>query len=192
MAIVMHFGDSAEFLLDLADKSVDAIITDPPYDFNEVTKAWYQAQFTRISKGAVIVFCPPENQWQRTCDQWLFWVKPISTKNTSKSYSRFVEMIQVWNGSTWDTTNHWSHYTNVFTDLVDGRLHPYQKPVSMMTRLVRNHTKPGDLVLDPFAGSATTGVSCFQTGRRFLGIEKELGYYTEACLRLEDIGAKVY
>jgi len=192
MAIVMHFGDSAEFLLELADKSVDAIITDPPYDFNEVTKAWYQAQFTRISLGAVIVFCPPENQWQRTCDQWLFWVKPISTKNTSKSYSRFVEMIQVWNGETWDTTNHWSQYTNVFTDLVDGKLHPYQKPVSMMTRLIRNHTKMGDLVLDPFAGSATTGVSCFQTRRRFLGVEKELIHYNEAVLRLEGLGAKVY
>jgi len=74
----------------------DLIITDPPYDFTEEQKTLLHKEFLRISKGWVIVFSPPENQWILPADQYLFWIKPISTKNTSKSYSRFVEMIFVY------------------------------------------------------------------------------------------------
>ena len=169
--VEIYFGDSKENVRLIDDKSSDAVITDPPYDFDKQTKFTYHREFVRLSKGAIVVFCPPENQWMPTCDQWLFWIKPISTKNTSKSYSRFVEMIQVWNGKTWNADRHWSQYTNVFNDLVDDKNHPYAKPLSMIRRLILNHTNPGDVVFDPFMGSGTTGVACVQTGRRFVGFE---------------------
>lgn len=86
-------ADSFESLYGFADKSVDCILTDVPYDLTQQQKERLHARFTRISSGIVIVFSPPENQWILPADQYGFWVKPISTKNTSKSYSRFVEMI---------------------------------------------------------------------------------------------------
>lgn len=176
--------DSLEVLKSFGDKTVDAVITDPPYDFDEKTKRTFHEQFIRISKGAIIVFSPPENQWMPTADQYLFWVKPISTKNTSKTYSRFVEMIQVWNGTTWNNDRHWSQYTNVFTDLVDDHEHPYAKPLSLMTRLIKNHTNKGDSVLEPFMGSGTTVVACLQNGRLCKGIELDTERYNVAVDRI--------
>ena len=146
------------------------ILTDPPYDFDKQTKLEYHRMLQNLCTN-LIIFCPPENQWMPECDQWLFWIKPISTKNTSKSYSRFVAMIHVWNGVTWNCNRHWSQYTNVFHDLVDDKLHPFAKPISLLERLIRNHTNEGDLVVDPFMGSGTTGMACKRTGRRVIGIE---------------------
>lgn len=51
--------------------------------------------------------------------------------------------------------------------------HPTQKPVALIARCLRASTNPGDLVLDPFAGSASTGVAALGLGRRFVGIEIE-------------------
>src|SRR5690606_6557501 len=49
--------------------------------------------------------------------------------------------------------------------------HPAEKPVELMDFLVKNSTKPGDLVFDPFMGSGTTGEAAIAAGRRFVGIE---------------------
>ena len=51
--------------------------------------------------------------------------------------------------------------------------HPTPKPLNLMLDLVADFTDPGDLVLDPFCGSGTTGVACLRLGRRFIGIEKK-------------------
>ena len=63
--------------------------------------------------------------------------------------------------------------------------HPTQKPVGVMQWVLELATKPGDLVLDPFCGSGTTGVACLRLGRRFIGIEKEATYAAVARERLE-------
>lgn len=54
--------------------------------------------------------------------------------------------------------------------------HPTVKPVDLMRWLVRLVTQPGQLVLDPFTGSGTTGVACVSEGRRFIGIEQNADY----------------
>ena len=54
-----------------------------------------------------------------------------------------------------------------------------------MLELVELFTDPGDLVLDPFCGSGTTGVACLRLGRRFIGIEKDAKYAAIARERLE-------
>lgn len=51
--------------------------------------------------------------------------------------------------------------------------HPTQKPIALIDRCLRASTNPGDLVLDPFAGSGATGVAALKLGRRFVGCEKE-------------------
>lgn len=51
--------------------------------------------------------------------------------------------------------------------------HPTQKPIALLERVILAASHPNDIILDPFAGSSTTGVAALQTGRRYLGIEKE-------------------
>lgn len=51
--------------------------------------------------------------------------------------------------------------------------HPTQKPLSLLSRIILASTKPGAWVLDPFAGSSTTGIAANLLGRRYLGIERE-------------------
>lgn len=54
--------------------------------------------------------------------------------------------------------------------------HPTQKPLYLLERIIQASTKPGDIILDPFAGSSTTGVAAKQLGRKFIGIEQENEY----------------
>lgn len=64
-------------------------------------------------------------------------------------------------------------------------LHPTQKPVALLEYLIRTYTNPGELVLDNCMGSGSTGVACVNTGRDFIGIEKDAHYYEVACERIK-------
>ena len=61
--------------------------------------------------------------------------------------------------------------------------HPSQKPEALLDRIIRASTNPGDLVLDPFAGTFTTGAVAKRLGRRFVGIEREREYIVAQALR---------
>lgn len=76
--------------------------------------------------------------------------------------------------------------SNVITLPVDtsNHDHPATFPVGLPERFIRLMTDDGDLVLDPFAGSGTTGAACIELGRRFMGIEKDGGYCDMAAARL--------
>jgi len=65
-----------------------------------------------------------------------------------------------------------------------GTLHPTQKPVELLEYLIKTYTNEGDTVLDFCMGSGSTGVACQNTGRNFIGIEKEKKYYDIACERM--------
>lgn len=65
-------------------------------------------------------------------------------------------------------------------------LHPTQKPVALMEYLIRTYTNPGDVVLDNCMGSGTTGVASVNTGRRFIGIEKDPNYFAIAQRRISE------
>jgi len=64
--------------------------------------------------------------------------------------------------------------------------HPTQKPLVLLERIILASTNPGDWVLDPFAGSGSTGVAALRLGRKFVGIEREERYLALAQRRLED------
>ena len=65
--------------------------------------------------------------------------------------------------------------------------HPVQKPVVLVERCLRASTNPGDLVLDPFIGSGTTGVAALKCGRKFVGIEQDSIYIDIGNSRLTEI-----
>jgi DNA modification methylase len=69
----------------------------------------------------------------------------------------------------------------------DRGLHPTQKPVPLLEYLIRTYTNAGDTVLDNCMGSASTGAACANTGRQFIGIEKERRFFDIACHRLESL-----
>ena len=62
--------------------------------------------------------------------------------------------------------------------------HPTRKPLALMEWLVASYSGPGDVVLDSFMGSGTTGIACVNLGRQFVGIERDAGYYAIAEARI--------
>jgi site-specific DNA-methyltransferase (adenine-specific) len=63
--------------------------------------------------------------------------------------------------------------------------HPTQKPVALLEYLIETYTVEGQTVLDFTMGSGSTGVACLNTGRNFIGIEKDLKYFHIAKERIE-------
>lgn len=75
-----------------------------------------------------------------------------------------------------------THHMNSGAKGID---HPCPKPLKEWTWLVNKVSLPGEIVLDPFMGSGTTGVACANLGRKFIGIEMENKYFDVACRRIE-------
>ena len=67
------------------------------------------------------------------------------------------------------------------------KLHPTQKPEALLYRILLASTKPGDVVLDPFFGTGTTGAVAKKLGRHYIGIERDASYVAGARERLADI-----
>ncbi len=65
--------------------------------------------------------------------------------------------------------------------------HPTQKPLALLTRIILASTNEYDWILDPFAGSSTTGIAANLCGRRFLGIEQDLDFSKLSCLRRKEL-----
>lgn len=121
------------------------------------------------------------------------WVKTNPPPNISCRYFTFSTEFIIW-ARKWPKRPHYYNYEMMkhinggkqMTDV--WRLpaiapwekscgkHPTQKPLALMTRIVLASTNPGAWILDPFAGSSTTGIAANLVDRRFLGIEREQEY----------------
>lgn len=179
--------DSISLLSQLESDSVNCIITDPVYeqmpDINELI---------RISLGNVLVFSDARQRISNPMPhEILYWIKTPSTKNTVKNCSRFVEEILVYRKGPTFNHIHWSCMTGVFTDAVIDHppLHPWQKPTSLLEKLIKIYSNPGDLIFDPFMGSGTTGVAAQQNKRNFWGMEIDPATFQVAQERLNVIAS---
>ncbi|MDB5623933.1 MAG: site-specific DNA-methyltransferase, partial [Devosia sp.] len=74
----------------------------------------------------------------------------------------------------------------------EGKVHPTQKPEALLFRILNATTKPGDIVLDPFFGTGTTGAVARKLGRHFIGIEREEIYVAAARSRIAAIRPGVF
>ncbi len=77
--------------------------------------------------------------------------------------------------------------TNVWTDVTEimqGKVHPTEKPTRLAEIVIEAHTKENDIVLDMFAGSGSTGVAARNLGRRYVLVEKEEAHFRTICRRL--------
>lgn len=85
----------------------------------------------------------------------------------------------------YDSTERYPRSVLLFSsDKQKSNFHPTQKPVALCEYLIRTYTNDGDLVLDNTMGGGTTGVACVNTGRDFIGIEKEEKYFLIADERI--------
>lgn len=117
--------------------------------------------------------------------------------NRMAGYLTFNELSEIdkafkeENSGQTSTFNLWDgkgHKSNIFKyNLETDRYHPTQKPVLLLEDLIKTFSNEGDLIVDLTMGSGSTGVACKNTGRRFIGIEMDEGYYNIAKERLNKI-----
>lgn len=112
----------------------------------------------------------------------LVWDKITPTAN--RWYMKNLEFtLYLWKGRA-RTINNPSAKQIIRGGLDKVAGHPTEKPVPVMAEYIRNSSQPGQIVLDPFMGSGTTGVAALQLGRRFVGIELDAKFFEMACDRL--------
>ncbi|KAF0125387.1 MAG: Modification methylase LlaDCHIB [Elusimicrobia bacterium] len=132
------------------------------------------------------------------------WVKPNPPPNLSCRYFTHATETVIWAAkniksrhmfhySEMRRINHhkqmksvWEFYPPAAWEKEFGK-HPTQKPVKLLERILLASTNPGDLVLDPFMGSGTTGVAAAMLGRKFIGVELDKNYVNTAVKRIEKV-----
>lgn len=150
------------------------------------------------SSGWLILFCLAEGvrAWRddiQACggkyDTCLAWVKPdASPRFNGQGAARGFECaVTAWCGSgyrSWNRGGRRGIFTHCCNTSRQGE-HPTEKPVPLMVELVELYSNPGQIILDPFMGSGTTGIACVRRGRRFIGIEQDTTWFDLACRRIE-------
>lgn len=72
-------------------------------------------------------------------------------------------------------------------NIVGNKKHPTEKPVELIKILIENSSEEGDIVMDFFMGSGSTGIACIETNRKFIGCEIDKKYYDISVKRIKEI-----
>ena len=196
--VTLYRGDCLDILPTLPAGSVDAVITDPPYgigrDGQKRTTGGHGGRKAYDFKG-----------WDaRRPDSEIFdLIRQVSDDQVIWGGNYFADLLPpkgkwlVWDkGQRINQSDGELAYTSrdgalrIFTQnrvalLIEGAQHPTQKPISVMVWSLQQ-LPDARTILDPFMGSGTTGVACIQTGRKFIGIELDEGYFEIAKKRIAD------
>lgn len=223
-------GDSYEILKKLKDKTIDLIVTDPPYDIEatngggsinkvkklnkslndlveaNITEGYdiekYGEQFMKIMKEPnIYIWCNKKqipdyfnfyvNKYKCTFDI-LVWNKSNALPTYSNKYLSDCEYLlyfrkgkgKCFPQSYEDAKTVYQAPINIKDKKLYG--HPTIKPLDFTEKIIRNSSKEGQTILDPFMGSGTTGVACKKLNRNFIGIEISEKYYEIAKRRIEN------
>ena len=133
---------------------------------------------------------PPPNLGRRTfthSTEIALWASKAPKGSRHKYTFNYAEMRRENGGKQMKTV--WTMTAPGKSEKLHGK-HPTQKPVKLIDRCLRASTNPGDLVLDPFAGSGSAGVAALAIGRRFVGIEMTPEYAEIARTRMAEIAHK--
>lgn len=210
---IIH-GDCLEVMKTFPDKSIDLVLTDPPYGMSyqssrrtekydmilgDTDLSW----FPKFAKEAyrllkddshIYVFCNDYavSDFRRELEfagfqnkRTLVWVKNNHTSGDLEGdYGNKTEFCLFVHKGRKELNG--KRDTNVLQfDRVATELHPTQKPVDLMEFLIIKSSSEGEVVLDPFAGSGTTGVACKMLKRNYICIEKEEKYVNICHERLQ-------
>ncbi len=212
MTIELYLGDCLEVMKGMADGSVDAVITDPPYGigFKYATHddtpvdygSWLWKRIAlaeskcRAGAGIFVWQAMPNvrhfAEWfPRDFRLFAACKNFVQMRPTAMQYA-FDPVIVWWTPGDKpysEATLSRDYYVantspGIHTGLNNVVGHPCPRPLDLMRHIVRQWIKPAGIVLDPFMGSGTTGVACVQTGRSFIGIEISEEYYRIAQKRI--------
>jgi len=195
--VKLYLGDCLEVMKGFPDKSVDAVITDPPYGVNveygcfEDTKenlsaliTQFMPEITRLSERSLIT-CGNGNQYLYPQPDWtLCWHIPAGNGYNKWGFTTWQPILAY--GKSYRPKGRAYPDSFVMSPTSDKNGHPCPKPDKLMRAIIERYTNEGDTILDPFMGSGTTGVACVQTGRNFIGIEISEEYFRIAEKRIAD------
>jgi site-specific DNA-methyltransferase (adenine-specific) len=153
-------------------------------------------EFARLVQRWVLVFCDAEglSGWITDLEAVGLrhvrvgaWVKqdaaPSFHGRYPASWMECIEIAHTQDAMRWNGHGRGALWTRPI--VLRGRVHSAQKPVELMQDLVRDFTEPGEVILDPFAGSGTTGIACKRMGRLFLGFERDPQFAGAASFRVQ-------
>ena len=210
-------ADCIDILKQLPDKSIDCVLTDPPYgmDYQSARRTdkynkidgdndlkWlpsFLEELKRVSKENSIwyIFCSwhkvdvfkQEIQKVKNIKNILIWNKNnFGSGDLLCDFAPKYEMIIFCNDNKKLNGKRIANVLNFAK--TDNSLHPTQKPVDLFGCLIDKATQENDLVLDCFSGSGTTAIACHNLKRRFICIEKDVEYWAKSCERLKAVQAQ--
>ena len=197
-------GDCLDVLPTLKAGSVDAVVSDCPYGINHKSGGgtggkWdfvrhqgitIQGDSVPFDPGPMLALQIPFILWGANfysnkipgCG-WLIWDKRpgIETMKFNRSDSELAAFSE---SKTVKTFRYLWHGI-CREEEIGSHLHPTQKPVALMKWCLDMLPK-AKTIIDPYMGSCPTGVACIRTGRKFIGIELDPGYFAIACKRIQD------
>jgi DNA modification methylase len=202
---ILH-GDCVKALPMLPDRSVDFILTDPPYlvsykprDGREVCNddnaAWLRPAFAEMYRVlAADGYCLTFYGWPHA-DRFMqafraAGFRPVGHFAFPKPYSSSVGHVRCQHESAYLLAKGNPRTASPLSDIVawaentGNKLHPTQKPTSILRPFVESYSPEGGIVLDPFAGSGSTLVAASALGRSYIGIEIDARYHAVAARRL--------
>ena len=202
---IIH-GDCLSVLPQLPDRSADFVLTDPPYItnyrsrdgrkvLNDDNDAWLKPAFAEISRVLrPDSFAVSFYGWPHA-DKFIHAYRDAGLRIVGhlvfpKRYSSTTKHLGYRHECAYLLAKGWPKQPRqTISDVVawqysGNKLHPTQKPLSVLTPLIETFSKPDAMVLDPFAGSGSTLVAAQSLGRRYLGIELDAAYHAIAVDRL--------
>lgn len=196
----LYLGDNMQLLATIG--KVDACVTDPPYGIgeNERKVASRDKLADARDYGAFdwdSTPCSPDQITAiRACSRhqiifggnyydlpptscWLVWDKQNGEND-------FADCELAWTNLQKAVRRVYWRWNGMIRKGHEERFHPTQKPVGVMEWCINHLPTDCHTILDPFAGSGTTGVACVRLGKRFIGIEKDRRYFDVMVRRIED------
>ena len=210
----IHLGDCYELIKQIPDKSIDLIITDPPYTKPTVTSFGrvavkniadlsIQETYMKVIKKEIERVLKPSGSLFLFCDDgyyasiyrayydWhqlnlLVWDK--GKIGMGKPFRRQHELILYANRGSIEANKSEgvTHYPTIFRFQVEkDKIHEAQKPIKLIEYLVNGFSNENDIVLDLFSGSGTTAIACKNLKRKFISFELNEDYYKASLERLD-------
>ena len=211
--VELILGDCMEAMEKLPDHSVDALITDPPYGVNYRSnkgKRFGRISGDAETQVEFIGLCSRKIKETGCAAIFTRWdVQHKLYEPIEKSGLKIASAI-IWDKERHGMGNLRGAFAPSYETIIFARkrlfsfpggrrpkdiirvakvnegkmIHPTQKPVELMKWLIEHLTRPGDTVLDCYMGPGSTGIAAEQTGRNFVGIEIDSGYYEIAKERI--------
>jgi site-specific DNA-methyltransferase (adenine-specific) len=208
----LHLGDCLEVMRGMADNSVDAVVTDPPYKLSQEYSANVDDNLLAVAAIWIVAqdlfrICKPGALAAIFYDMRILPLVLDAMRHAGWKYVRGLTLYRRWGNahklSGWMSTSDfillftkpgapYQFYGDVKHDVyikakpeIDNWGHPAQKPLECVRHIVANIAPPDGIVIDPYMGSNTTGEACALEDRNFIGIEQQAIYFQDAQQRIE-------